>query len=151
MRKLTILMGVFLAAGLSGPAALADDCRIVVESDDRMQFDTDTIIIDRDCDKIELELVHTGELGVDQMGHNIVFTRKDDLEALAQDAMQARDTSYVPAGDERVIAASGLVGGGESTTLMLDPAEFSEDGEYRFFCSFPGHWGNMQGRVEFNR
>ncbi|MCP1728380.1 azurin [Natronospira proteinivora] len=128
--------------------ASADNCSITVDSDDNMQFDTDEITIDRSCDSIELTLTHSGEMPVTAMGHNIVFTTADDLEDLAEDAMAASDDDYVPAGDDRVIAATDLIGGGESTTLELDPGLFEEGGDYRFFCSFPGHWNAMQGTVQ---
>jgi len=132
--------------GLTGNA-MADNCTITVDSNDQMQFDTDEIVIDRSCETIELTLTHSGEMPVTAMGHNIVFTTADDLEGLADDAMAAADDDYVPAGDDRVIAATDLIGGGESTTMELDPGLFSEDGDYRFFCSFPGHWSAMQGQV----
>ncbi|MEA5445889.1 azurin [Gammaproteobacteria bacterium AB-CW1] len=147
MGKQTLLPTLLITLFFLAPSAWAGDCSITVDSDDAMSFDTDEIVIDQSCDVIELTLTHSGDLGIEAMGHNIVFTRAEDLEALAQDAMEASDDDYVPAGDERVIAATDLIGGGESTTLELDPSLFEEDGDYRFFCSFPGHWGAMQGEV----
>jgi len=125
----------------------ADECSITIDSNDQMQFDTEEIQINKSCDQIELTLEHSGELPVSAMGHNVVFTHADDLESLAQDAMEASDDDYVPQGDDRVIAATDLIGGGDSTTLQLDPSLFEAGGDYRFFCSFPGHWGAMQGTV----
>jgi len=147
-RSNLILIATFAFAGVSN-SAFAGDCSITVESTDQMTFDTDELVIDRSCDEIELTLKHVGDLGVESMGHNIVFTRADDLSGLAEDAMAASDNDYVPAGDDRVTAATDLIGGGESTTLTLDPSVFEEGEDYKFFCSFPGHWGAMQGSVRF--
>ncbi|MDQ2070637.1 azurin [Natronospira bacteriovora] len=142
-RAIVLIAGLFLFP----LGAMANDCHITVESDDQMNFDSEEIVIDQSCEEIELTLKHVGDLGVDTMGHNIVFTRAEDLESLAQDAMQASEDDYVPAGDDRVVAATNLIGGGETTTLTLDPSLFDGDERYAFFCSFPGHWGAMQGEV----
>jgi azurin len=140
---------VFLLFGLPAAPATAADCSVTVESTDQMSYNTDEIVIDRSCDQFEITLEHVGSLSKEVMGHNIVFTRAGDLESLATDAMSASDSDYVPEGDERVVAATDLVGGGESTTLTIDPSSFEEGTDYRFFCSFPGHWSAMQGSVSF--
>jgi azurin len=36
-----------------------------------------------------------------------------------------------------------LIGGGESTTIEF---EAPEKGEYTFLCTFPGHFGLMNGK-----
>lgn len=149
MRYPTLIASLFLLFALPATPAVADDCSITVEGDDQMSFDTDEIVIDRSCDEIEITLKHVGSMEKDVMGHNIVFTSADNLEALASDAMAASDSDYVPEGDDRVVAATDLIGGGESTTLTLDPSTFDEGEDYRFFCSFPGHWSAMQGEIRF--
>lgn len=149
MKQNTLMMGLMIAIFGTSGAVMAGDCEITLDSDDQMQFDTDEITIDTSCDSIELTLVHSGELEVNAMGHNVVFTLADDYDSLAQDAMEASDTDYVPEGDDRVIAATDLIGGGESTTLEFDPGKFDTDEDYMFFCSFPGHAGPMSGDVVF--
>lgn len=149
MRYPMLIAIVFLLFGLPAGQAMAADCAVTVESTDQMSYNTDEIVIDRSCDQFEITLEHVGSLSKEVMGHNIVFTRADDLEGLATDAMSASDSDYVPEGDERIVAATDLVGGGESTTLTIDPSRFEEGTDYRFFCSFPGHWSAMQGNVRF--
>jgi len=43
-----------------------------------------------------------------------------------------------------MIAHTKLVGGGDS-----DEVDFtiSQPGVYDYICSFPGHWGTMQGKI----
>lgn len=150
MRTIQPMIATVTLLGLlvSGPA-IAGDCEIEIEGDDRMQFNQDELVIDRSCEEITLTLVHTGELDVQAMGHNVVFTAAEDYDGLAEDAMEAADNDYVPEGDERVVLATDLIGGGDSTSLRFSPDAFSEDGDYVFFCSFPGHSAPMQGEVRF--
>lgn len=54
---------------------------------------------------------------------------------------------YVRPGDERVIAHTKIVGGGESTSATFAVARLAGGGGYAFFCSFPGHWGVMKGTL----
>lgn len=143
------LSGAALLCLIASGHAMAGECQIEIEGDDQMQFNKDELVIDRSCDEIELTLIHTGELDVQAMGHNVVFTAEEDYDGLAEDAMEASDDDYVPEGDERVVAATDLIGGGESTTLSFSPEKFDADESYLFFCSFPGHAAPMQGEVRF--
>ena len=55
--------------------------------------------------------------------------------------------SFVRPGDMRVLAATRLLGGGESDSVTF-PVSLLEDGEdYVFFCSFPGHAPLMRGTL----
>jgi azurin len=77
------------------------------------------------------------------MGHNFVLLKKDVvMKDFAMTAMKARDNDYIPADTDKVIAYTDLIGGGESTTIEF---EAPEKGEYTFLCTFPGHFGLMNG------
>ncbi len=81
------------------------------------------------------------------MGHNFVLLAQGtDLNGFGQKAMSAQATDYIPAGNE-VIVHTRLLGGGESDTIVFNapPA-----GSYDFLCSFPGHYGIMQGEFIVN-
>ena len=56
---------------------------------------------------------------------------------------------FVPENDQRVIAATHLVGGGESATVQFSTAALVPGGRYSFFCSSPGHSAVMRGRFLF--
>ena len=132
------------------PAAFAKTCKVAIGSNDAMQFDTAEIKIAGDCTKVELTLKHTGKMPVTAMGHNWVLAKTADFRSLAiagQRAPAADD--YLPKDDARIIAHTKLVGGGESTTVTFATAKLQKGGDYTFFCSFPGHWNVMKGKLIF--
>ncbi|SDL39946.1 azurin [Franzmannia pantelleriensis] len=134
--------------GLLSLPALADECSAVVESNDQMQFDTDTLEISQSCDTFTLELEHVGSMGVETMGHNWVLTREADMADVAEASMAAGpENDYIVPDDERIIAYTEMIGGGESTSVTFDVDELDGDDSYVFFCSFPGHSGIMRGAV----
>ncbi len=135
--------GIF---ALALPLMASADCEVTIDSDDRMQFDKDEITVSRDCDEVTLTLTHSGDLAVEQMGHNWVLTLADDLDGVAQDGMAAGiDNEHIEPGDERVIAATDLIGGGEETSITFSIADLDPDEHYKFVCTFPGHPSMMRG------
>jgi len=144
MRK-AVYLAPLMALALANPAA-AKTCEVVIDSDDMMRFNKSEITVSSDCDKVELTLTHSGNLGVAQMGHNWVLAKTDEWEALNQDAVQAGlDNEYLPPDDDRVLVHTELIGGGESTTVTFDLSKLDKDGDYTYFCSFPGHAFQMKG------
>ena len=124
----------------------ASECSMVVNSNDAMQFDTTSMTAPSACTKLTVTLNHTGTLPANAMGHNWVLTKASDFQEIANAGMSAGlENNYVPVGDDRVIAASKIIGGGESTEVVVDLSGLSVDEEYTFFCSFPGHWSIMKG------
>ncbi|KRA46335.1 azurin [Pseudoxanthomonas sp. Root630] len=128
----------------------AKTCNVAIGSNDAMQFDKHEIRIAADCTQVKLTLRHTGALPAEVMGHNWVLTRTADLEALATAAGKLpADSDHVPKGDARVLAASKVVGGGQATTLTFATSVLRKGGDYTFFCSVPGHWTMMKGKLVF--
>lgn len=135
---------LLLAAG----AAHANDCVIDLKADDAMKFDRSEVTVAASCKSIEIKLTHTGKLPVTAMGHNVVIAAPADLQPVAQDGQKAgAAANYVAAGDKRVIAHTALVGGGASTSATFAGSALKAGGDYVFFCSFPGHWALMKGKV----
>ena len=58
------------------------------------------------------------------------------------------DNDYVKPGDERVIAHTKIIGGGEESSVTFPVAKLAAGTNYKFFCSFPGHAGVMNGVVK---
>ena len=52
------------------------------------------------------------------------------------------------AGDARVIAATKLLGGGESDSVTFDVAKLKAGEAFSFFCTFPGHSALMKGTLQ---
>ncbi len=140
---------IALALLLGGTSqAWADECALTVNSSDQMQFDQQTIVVPSSCEKVTLTLNHSGKLPKTVMGHNWVLSNTADVQAVATDGMRAgADNHYVKPDDVRVIAATEIIGGGESTQIEFDVAQLNANGDYTFFCSFPGHWAIMKGKL----
>lgn len=142
----------YVAAVLLSAASLpvfAAQCEVTVESNDAMQFNTKEIIVDKSCKEFKVTLKHVGKLPKASMGHNWVLTKDTDFQATAQQGMSAGVANdYVKVGDERVIAHTKLIGGGESDSVTFDVAKLAAGQNYTFFCSFPGHWSIMKGTLK---
>ena len=120
-----------------------DQIKIVLNSFDNMMYDKKIIEV-KSGKKILLKLNHKGKIGKEFMGHNFVLLRiGTDVDEFAKRAVSAKNTEYIPEGDE-TIAYTKMIGGGESTSVNFDAPE---PGEYEFICSFPGHYNLMRGKL----
>ena len=120
---------------------ISNEIEIKLSSTDNMLFDKNIIYVNS-RQKVTLTLEHTGKMDKKIMGHNFVLLKKDvDVVSFATRAMVARDSEYIPEGNE-TIAYTKLIGGGESDTIVF---EAPEKGSYTYICSFPGHYGVMKG------
>lgn len=97
---------------------------------------------------ITLNFQHMGEMSVEAMGHNFVLLKQGtNLEEFAQNAMMMKDNGYLPEDMSNVIVHTNMIGGGESTSVTF---EAPEPGTYQYVCTFPGHYGMMQGTLTIN-
>ncbi len=123
----------------------ADPVKIEITSDDQMKFSTKAIEATAG-QPVSITLKNIGKLPVEAMGHNIVILKPgSEITAFAMKAMTAKEKSYIPDDPEiakMVVAHSKLLGPGETDTFTFTP---TEAGAYPFLCSFPGHFGVMQG------
>lgn len=147
------------AAKAEGPKAtpamqaFKDDGQVVeltLSGNDQMQFDTKKLTA-RAGQMVRLTLKHTGKLPAQAMGHNVVIlNRGEDFFEFGADVGEAKGSlanHYVPEPLlDRVVAYTKLIGGGQETTVEFQVP--SEPGEYPFLCSFPGHFGQMNGIFE---
>lgn len=148
MKRLTRLLSGCVLAMLFPGGVMAGQCEFEITGNDAMQFDTDEMVVDADCDEITVELVHSGDLGVSQMGHNWVLTRTGDFQDTARAGQGAGlENDYLPDDRSAIIAATDMIGGGERTRVTFDGSQVEQGEDYTFFCSFPGHWGQMRGEL----
>ena len=139
------------AASEAAPADTAaapatGNCATTVEANDAMQYNTKEIQVSKACKEFTITLKHTGTQPKTSMGHNIVIGKAEDMDGIFKDGVGAADTDYVKPDDARVVAHTKLIGGGEESSLTLDPAKLA-GGEYKFACTFPGHGALMNGKV----
>lgn len=145
IRKLAVA-AVFTALAVP---AFADDCAVTIEGTDQMTWDTSQIEVKKSCEKFTVNLKHVGQLPVASMGHNWVLSKTEDYQAVAQEGMGlGLEKNYVDDADERVLAHTKVVGGGEETSVTFDVSKLKEGQDYSYFCSFPGHYALMNGTLK---
>lgn len=126
----------------------AGSCAVTVEVRDALEFSLKEITVDSSCESFSLTLKHVGKMPASSMGHNWVLTKTQDFEGAVTDGqMSGMDNHFVKPGDERVLAATKVIGGGEETTISFDPSMLEPGGDYTFFCSFPAHFVLMRGKL----
>ena len=130
----------------SEPAATEDVpevAEIVIEGNDLMQFDLNNIEV-IEGQKVKLTLKHVGSMSVEVMGHNWVLLKPGtDIATFGMAAVAEKENDYIPQDlAESVIAFTEVIGGGEEVTIEFEAPSI---GYYKFICSFPGHYGVMQG------
>ena len=117
---------------------------IELGSNDQMQYDKKELRVPANS-TVTLTLKHNGQMPKSAMGHNFVLLKQGtDIAAFGMKAIEAGiDKEHIPDSDA-IIAYTGLIGGGEQTTVTFDaPAP----GTYDYICSFPGHYGMMNGKL----
>lgn len=140
MKQLWTLLPLLLANGAFAA------CEFDVEVGDSLQFSVSEIEVEASCESVTINLTHTGQLPAAAMGHNWVLTTDADFQDVATAGMGVGlEGNYVPSDDDRVIAATEIIGGGESTSVSFAIGDLDAAGSYTFFCSFPGHWSIMKG------
>ena len=145
MRRNFALLAV--AGLLVGGQALGQECTLTVEGNDQIQFVQKELRVSSSCSEITVTLKHIGQLAVNIMGHNWVLSKTEDYMALAQAGQTAGPPAYLPAGDARVIATTDVIGGGQETTITFAASGLVAGGDYTYFCSFPGHFVLMNGKL----
>jgi azurin len=139
---------LILAALGATPVQAAPNCVVKLKGNDAMQFDLKTATVSASCPKITIELVHTGKMAAQVMGHNVVVSQTADMNTITAAGMKAgAPAGYVPKGDAKVIAATPMIGGGASTKTAFAGNKLKVGGDYSFFCSFPGHAALMKGKL----
>jgi azurin len=97
---------------------------------------------------IEITLRHTGKIPKANMSHNMVILKPGSMVAMiSARCVGAKDKNYVADDAETkaaVVVASPQLGPGESYVLRFTP---TQAGEYPFLCTYPGHFGEMNGVI----
>ena len=147
MKPVSKVLLILAALGITTVHA-APNCTVKLKGNDAMQFDLKAATVSASCPKITVELIHTGKMAAQVMGHNVVVSQTADMNTIAAAGMKAGAAAgYVPKGDAKVIAATSVVGGGASTKTTFAGSQLKAGGDYSFFCSFPGHMALMKGKL----
>jgi azurin len=144
IKKLIVGLALMLCADL---ALAAKTCKLEIEGNDVMKYNLVEMKVAPDCTEVEVTLKHVGKLAKATMGHNWVLSKTADFQAIANAGIAAGlDKDYLPPNDNRIIAHTKVIGGGETTSVTFPVSKLTKGGDYTFFCSFPGHYGLMRGK-----
>jgi azurin len=146
-QQMTLAAAVLLGTLALAPRAHADDaCKLEVSGNDLMQYDKQSLAVPASCKDITVTLHHTGKLAKDVMGHDWVLVSTPDVAAVASAGIGAgMANNYIQPGDKRVLAHTGVIGGGETTSVTFPAAVLKAGGSYSYLCTFPGHSALMHG------
>ncbi len=126
-------------------------CKLQISGNDLMQYDKKDLTASPACSQIEVTLKHVGKLPASAMGHNWVLVKSSDLSAVANAGAAAGfGNNYLEPGDPRVIAATRIVGGGQSATVRFAASKLVKGDSYMYLCTFPGHNALMRGTFHYD-
>ena len=135
---------------LAGALAHADPCKLTLESNDQMQFNVRELVVPSECAEVEVTLTHSGKLPARSMGHDWVLAKDSDMSGIVNAGLAAGPArGYLPEHDARIIAATPIVGGGESATVKFATSALQPGTRYAFFCTSPVHSTVMRGTFKF--
>ena len=138
-----------VCASILATTVFASNCEIKIEGSDMMKYDVAEITLDTSCEQTKISLKHAGKLPINAMGHNIVIVEEENLSKITQQInfSLGAEKGYLPESED-IIYISAMVGGGETTELEMDMSKLEKTKSYVFFCSFPGHWALMRGKIK---
>jgi azurin len=146
----TTLAAVALTALALPLVARADPCKVEITGNDLMQYDRKELAVPATCREITVTLHHAGKQPREAMGHDWVLVKTADLAAVDQAGLAAGlADNYVKPGDQRVLAHTRVIGGGETTSVTFPASILSKGGDYSYLCTFPGHSALMHGKFRF--
>ncbi|MEL6349876.1 MAG: plastocyanin/azurin family copper-binding protein [Myxococcota bacterium] len=106
---------------------------------DRMAFDKTELTATAGL----IRLTFQNQATVAAMQHNVVFTAVDSGDRIGTLGIGAGPEAHYVPDDERVLAATPLIGPGESSTIVMKLSA----GVYEYVCTFPGHYLQMKGTL----
>lgn len=152
-----LAIGLALLAGCGGEqksagnsvadTAESDGSRVIkITADDTMKYSV-TEIVAKPGEKLTIVLTNVGRVPKQAMAHNWVLLKpatEAELNALAMAASQ-KAPDYLPDDRSAILAHTKVLGPGESDRIEVTAPD--APGEYRFLCTFPGHFVMMKGRL----
>ncbi|MCW1885386.1 plastocyanin/azurin family copper-binding protein [Luteolibacter flavescens] len=143
------MMRAFLASFVlaSAAAPAAEVVKLELSADDRMVFSKTSFEV-VSGQKVSLVFKNTSTKGEKAMKHNVVLLKPGTtIIQFAAKCNAAAATGYVPTdkeSKEKMVGSIKLLSGGQTGTLNFVAGE---PGEYLFFCSSPGHFDKMHGKI----
>jgi azurin len=147
MRKFSTAIAFILLATLAAVVSAKAVKTVTITGTEQMKWDVPTIQA-KPGEELHIVLKATGSMPKIAMAHNFVLLKAGvNPQDVANAAMTARDTDFIPASlKDSIIAHTGLAGGGESTEVTFKAP--AKPGTYPYLCTFPGHFAvGMKGEL----
>lgn len=146
-RRLLLFAFVFVAVGLTGCGSGSGSNGSTEVSlkpvGDEMKYEQTTFTV---APGQEVKITFQNTATSLAMSHNVVVlnsTADDVINRVGTKAIEAGEANeYIPE-DEAIIAHTPLASPGETVTVTFTAP--STPGEYKYICTFPGHYMMMQG------
>ena len=145
MKKLSLAL---LALAIFATPGFAKECTLEIEGYDKMAFNKKEMKVNaKECKTVTVVLKFVGKMKAAVMGHNWVLTKTEDMMNVATQGWgTSLEKHYLPEDRSKIIAATDIIGGGQTTKVTFPISKVKAGGNYSFFCSFPGHLSTMQGK-----
>ena len=143
--KTSLLMA--LAATLAPLHAAPPPLKVEVTVNDQIRFSTKKLE-GKIGVPMEITVKHTGKIPKASMSHNLVILQPGSMvAAVSAKCSQAKENNYIATDAETksaIVAFAPQLGPGESHVIKFTP---KAAGDYPFLCTFPGHFGEMNGVI----
>lgn len=148
---ITLALSALLFSACSRqPAVQLPEKQIEITANDAMKFSVTAFEV-KAGQKVSVTLKNIGTAPKASMGHNWILIKPGTAPAAFVDAgsMYASANYIAPEMKDKVIAATKLLGPGESDTATFVAP--TTPGKYDFLCAFPGHFTiGMKGVMTVN-
>jgi azurin len=117
---------------------------IVLEGNDQMQYDKNEFTVP--AGEITVTIKNVGTLPAEAMSHDVVILKPgSEVKDFGMKAVELGGIENIDGEmKDAIIGYTEMAGPGEEKTSTFN---LTEPGVYPFFCSFPGHFGVMQGTI----
>ena len=156
MKKIFLTLA---SASLAIGSALADDQKsgdsakvkpdvtITITGNDMMKYDKTAFKV-KSGQVVGLTFKNVGALPVEAMGHNLVILKPgSDIIKFALGGIANRAGGFLPTDPKlkaQIVVNTKVLGPKQEETIVF---KAGEPGVYPYVCTFPGHFGVMQGKM----
>lgn len=150
---LSVLIGTCLAMHTAvgqtqQPKEQAVSCSMELRVDDTLRFYPPTVEVPLTCEQFTILFSHRGRLPKVASPRNWVLTSQATADAVARDAeLAGARNHWVKPHDERVLAASSVIGSGETVRIELEPANLAQGSHYTYLSTIPGFSPVLRGKL----
>lgn len=140
--------GALLACAAVTAAAQTSDCSVDVQVDDTWRFSPMQIDVPASCASFSVLLSHKGRLPKIASPRNWVLIKAEHANGVARDAeIAGAANNWIKPADERVLAASGVIGRGQSVRVQIDMTKLDAGTSYTYMSTIPGFSPVLRGTL----